>query len=85
MSRVVSPPTDQAPGERAVFSEVIEVANKRVRIDVTSDQVVRLRAVFADATLPAERRRRMAKRILPLPSDGTPVDLYHEGQFVGAL
>ncbi len=59
---------------------------RRVRVEVTSEQSQSLRKeVFGNLTLSGEQRRRMAKRILLLPANGNPVDLYHEGMFVGAL
>ena len=60
--------------------------NKRVRIDLTSEQLGNLRrAVFANVALSAVLRRQAAKRILPLPSNGTPIDFYYDGQFIGQL
>jgi hypothetical protein len=59
---------------------------RRVRVEVTSEQSQNLRKeVFGNLALSGEQRRRMAKKILLLPGNGSPVDLYHEGTFVGAL
>ena len=60
--------------------------NKRVRVDLTDEQIGTLRrAVFANVALSSELRRQAAKRIVPLPSNGAPIDFYHNGQFVGQL
>jgi hypothetical protein len=60
--------------------------NKRVRIDLTDEQLASLRkTVFADAALSSELRRQAAKRILSLPSNGAPIDFYHDGLFIGRL
>jgi hypothetical protein len=60
--------------------------NKRVRINLTDDQLAGLRqAVFANVNLSNELRRQAAKRILPLPSNGTPIDFYHHDQFIGQV
>lgn len=59
---------------------------KIVRIDVTDQQLVKLRReVFCDQRLSGEQRRKAAKRVLPLPTDGSQVNLYYEGEFVGAV
>jgi hypothetical protein len=60
--------------------------NKRVRIELTAEQLGSLRrTVFANVVLSAELRRKAAKRILSLPSNGAPIDFYHDGQFIGQL
>ena len=60
--------------------------NKRVRIDLTAEQLGGLRrTVLANVALSSELRRQAAKRIVPLPSNGAPIDFYHNGQFVGQL
>jgi hypothetical protein len=59
---------------------------RRVRIDLTDDQLAGLRrAVFGNVNLSAELRRQAAKRIMPLPSNGTPIDFYHGDQFIGQV
>jgi len=60
--------------------------NKRVRVDLTDEQIGSLRrAVLANVALSSELRRQAAKRIVPLPSNGAPIDFYHNGRFVGQL
>ena len=62
------------------------MSNKHIRIDVTEEQVVRLRQkVLSNLQLSGEQRRAAAKNVLLLPQDGSPVDLYCGGKFVGAL
>lgn len=62
------------------------MSSKRMHIEVTSQQLARLRQeVFANLGLSGEQRRRAAKRVLPLPENGSPVDLFFDGKFVGAL
>jgi hypothetical protein len=57
-----------------------------VRIDVTNLQIGRLRhEVFSNQKLSVEQRRKAVRRVLPLPGDGSRVDLYCEGKFVGAV
>lgn len=59
---------------------------KIVRIDVTDQQLDKLREeVFCNHRLSGEQRRRAVKKLLPLPTDGSQVDLYYEGEFVGAV
>jgi hypothetical protein len=59
---------------------------KTVRIDVTSLQFGRLRQeVFCNQGLSVGQRRKAVRRILPLPANGSRVDLYCEGKFVGAV
>ena len=59
---------------------------KTVRIDVTSLQFGRLRQeVFCNQGLSVGQRRKALRRVLPLPGDGSHVDLYCEGKFVGAV
>jgi hypothetical protein len=59
---------------------------KTVRIDVTSQQFGRLRQeVFCNQRLNGVERRKAVRRVLPLPLDGSPVDLYCDGKFVGAV
>lgn len=59
---------------------------KTVRIDVTSLQFGRLRQeVFCNQGLSVGQRRKAVRRVLPLPTDGSRVDLYCEGKFVGAV
>ena len=62
------------------------MSTKRVQIEVTSQQLDRLRKeVFADMELSGEQRRKAAKRVLLLPQNGSPVDIYFDGKFVGAI
>jgi hypothetical protein len=57
-----------------------------VRIDVTSQQLGRLRQeVFCNQSLSPEQRRMAVKKIMPLPPDGSPVELYCDGEFVGEV
>lgn len=59
---------------------------KTVRIDVTSVQFGRLRQdVFCNQRLSVGERRKAVRRVLPLPANGSRVDLYCEGRFVGAV
>lgn len=65
---------------------MIPMNKKCVRIDVTSEQFSRLRQeVFCNLGLSGEDRRRAVKKALLLPADGSRVDLYCEGKFVGAV
>ena len=67
-------------------SMVRTMSAKTVRIDVTSLQFGRLRQeVFCNQRLSGEQRRRAVKKVLPLPADGSRVDLYCDGKFVGAV
>jgi hypothetical protein len=60
--------------------------NKRVRVDLTDQQLAGLRRdVLANVALSAELRRQAAKRILPLPTNGARIDFYHEDQYIGQL
>lgn len=62
------------------------MSRKCVRIDVTNQQLSKLRQeVFCNQRLSGEQRRRAVRRVLPLPTDGSRVDLYCEGKFVGAV
>lgn len=62
------------------------MANKRKHIEVTSGQLVRLRQeVFSNLGLSGEQRRKAAKKILALPADGSPIDLFYDGKLVGEL
>ncbi len=62
------------------------MSTKRVRIDVTGEQLGRLRQeVFCNQRLSGEQRRKAVRQVLPLPADGSPVDLYCDGKFVGAI
>ncbi len=57
-----------------------------VRIDVTGRQLGRLRQeVLCNQSLSGEQRRKEVRKIVPLPTDGSPVDLYCDGEFVGSL
>ena len=62
------------------------MSKKGVRVDVTSQQLDSLRReVLCNQQLSNEKRRRAVRRILPLPTDGSRVDLYCEGNFVGTV
>jgi len=62
------------------------MTTKTVRIDVTSLQFGRLRQeVFCNQRLSVGQRRKAVRRVMILPADGSRVDLYCEGKFVGAV
>jgi hypothetical protein len=62
------------------------LSTRTVRIDVNSEQFGRLRQeVFCNQGLSEEQRRRAVRKIVPLPTDGSRVDLYCDGKFVGAV
>lgn len=62
------------------------MSRKCVKINLTGEQLDRLRQeVFCNQALSGEQRRRAVKRIMPLPADGSRVDLYRDGEFVGAV
>ena len=62
------------------------MTTKTVRIDVTSHQFGRLRQdVFCNQKLSQSQRRKVVRRAFRLPADGSRVDLYCEGKFVGAV
>ena len=62
------------------------MAGKRVRVDVTTQQWDRLRKeVLGQPGLSGEQRRRAARLLVPLPTNGAGVDLFCDGKFVGAL
>lgn len=59
---------------------------RTVRIDVNSEQFGRLRQeVFCNQRLNEVQRRREVKKVLSLPLDGSKVDLYCDGEFVGTV
>ena len=59
---------------------------KRVRVDITEQQLARLRTeVFSKSQLSGEQRRKTARGLISLPSTGAPVDFFFQGRFVGAL
>ncbi len=65
---------------------VMLMSTKTVRIDVTAEQFGRLREeVFCNQRLSEVERRKAVKRVLPLPLDGSRVDLYCDGKFVGTV
>ncbi len=65
---------------------MIPMSTKTVRIDVTSEQIGRLRQeVFCNQRLSEVERRKAVRKVLPLPLDGSRVDLYCDGKFVGAV
>lgn len=62
------------------------MSTKTVRIDVTGEQLGRLRReVFCNQTLNEVQRRKEVKKIVPLPLDGSKIDLYCDGEFVGSV
>lgn len=55
-------------------------------MDLTDLQFGRLRQeVFCNQRLSVEERRKAVRRIVPLPTDGSQVDLFCDGKFVGAV
>lgn len=59
---------------------------RTIRIDVDSEQVGKLRQeVFCNQRLTETQRRKEVKRLVPLPLDGSKVDLYCDGEFVGTI
>lgn len=62
------------------------MGKKSVRIEVTNEQLANLRReVLCDPLLSSEKRRRAVRRFVTLPADGSRVDLYYEGNFVGTV
>ncbi len=62
------------------------MSTRSVHIDVTIEQLDTLRReVFCNQQLSGEQRRKEAKKVLTLPTDGSRVDLYCEGAFGGAI
>ena len=62
------------------------MVKKRIRINVTSQQLGRLRReVLCNQQMSTEQRRGVLRKTLPIPPDGSRVDLYCDGNFVGAL
>ena len=62
------------------------MSRKCVKINLTGEQIDRLRQeVFCNQALSGEQRRRAVKKVTPLPVDGSRVDLYIDGEFVGAV
>src|SRR3972149_9401920 len=61
-------------------SEVTSMSRQRVRIEVSADQFAKLQQdVFCDLRLSKEQRRTQVKKVLLLPRDGSPVDIYCDG------
>ncbi len=59
---------------------------KTVRLDVTGEQFANLRQeVFCNQQLSGGQRRREVGKLVPLPKDGSRVDVYFEGNFVGTI
>lgn len=59
---------------------------KTVRIDVDSGRIGKLRQeVFCNQRLNETQRRREVRKVVPLPLDGSKVDLYCDGEFVGTV
>lgn len=62
------------------------MSTKIVRIDVTSEQLGKLREeVFCNQQLSEAQRRIAVKRVVPIPANGNHVDLYCDGKFVGTV
>lgn len=62
------------------------MVKKSVRVDVTSQQLDRIRReVLCNQQISAEQRRRVLRKTLPIPADGSRVELYCDGDFVGAV
>ncbi|MCL4465299.1 MAG: hypothetical protein M1401_11225 [Chloroflexi bacterium] len=62
------------------------MSKKAVRINVTNEQSGRLlQDVFSNVRLSGPERRLAVRKELPLPADGSRVDLYCQGKFVGAV
>lgn len=59
---------------------------KTVRVDVTGEQSSRLRQeVFCNQRMNEVERRKEVKKVLRLPLDGSKVDLYCDGEYVGTV
>ncbi len=59
---------------------------KTVRMDVDGEQFRKLRQeVFCNQHLTEMERRREVRRVIPLPLDGSKVDLYCDGEYVGTV
>ncbi|MHB1134361.1 MAG: hypothetical protein ACYC4L_18475 [Chloroflexota bacterium] len=59
---------------------------KRLRVDITSEQSSKLREeVFSNVRLTDVERRKAVRRALTLPTDGSHVELYCNGQSIGAV
>ena len=59
---------------------------KTVRVDVDREQFRRLRQdVFCNQRLNGVERRKEVKKVLPLPLDGSKVDLYCDGEYVATV
>lgn len=62
------------------------LSKKCVRINVNSEQSSKLRLeVFGNLSLSGVERRKAVGKALPIPTDGSRVDLYCDGQFVGEV
>lgn len=62
------------------------MAKRRVRIDVSSEHSSRLRQeVFCNQEMSVADRRRALKKLVPVPGDGSPIDVYCDGDFLGAV
>ena len=62
------------------------MAKKSVRVNVTGEQFASLRQdVFCNPQLSSEQRRREVRKLMPLPADGSRVDLYFDGNFIGTI
>ncbi len=62
------------------------MTTRTVRVDVSAEQFGRLRQeVFCNQRLNGAERRREVRKVLPLPLDGSKVDLYCDGKYVGSV
>jgi len=62
------------------------LTKKTVHIDMTREQLGSLRReVFSNQALSVVQRRTAVKKVVLLPRDGSPVDLYCDGDFIGSV
>ncbi len=62
------------------------MAKKTVRVDVAGEQFAALRQeIFCNHQLSGGQRRQQVGKLVPLPKDGSRVDLYLDGDFVGTI
>jgi hypothetical protein len=59
---------------------------KHVRFDVTREKSDKIREeVFGNPACSSVDRRKALRKFLPIPADGSRVDVYSDGDFVGAV
>jgi hypothetical protein len=59
---------------------------KPVRFDVPREKSDRIREeVFGNPACSTVDRRKALRRFLPIPADGSRVDVYCDGDFIGAV